>query len=385
MVTVALVEKNRCSFDRIEEYVLPLLYQEHQEDIVKNLKAKLNDYLWSVIKPYIDFVDIESGEDFLTIVCQKLIQHYPSRNPDEFFYHTEGSYSFPKKYMEIIHCQPLWSGYEKSKLENINNIGCLFSLKHSVIENRCIIISNRYDMSSPNFIMMDKITKEDILRVIRRRFFFSAILIKENTIVKYYYQTPTYLVCKIFGLTERDKIQKLSFSHLKYNLVFYFRQDKTKYINQIATRINGSQRIYGDVLVLHEMEDEIFANLSRHEFKRLNVLSYGRLYDRELKDDEIHTMEVVEIDKDGKEYKRKMFPYWSRYIIVERRMLRWKENRNRCINCYGEIINSVVCQKCYRIKFCSFKCQKEFDFYHSDECVKDSAFSENAKNTSSSG
>lgn len=373
MKTIAIVQKNRCSFDRIEEFASPLLYCEHSKEQRTILKEKLNDYLWSVVEPYVTFIDVADDQDLLGIICNKVTECFPDRKLDEFFYHTEGSYSFPKKYIEFIHCQPL-KDYQKSQIENINNLSCLFSLKHNVVENTCAIFANSYDLSLPNFTKLDSITKDDILRVIRRRFFFSALLIKENDMIKYYYQNPQYLITKVFGLTEKDNIEKMSFSHFKYNLTFYFQHDKTKYINKIATRINGTYRLHGDVLVLHELEENIFGNISIHEAKRLNVLSYGRLYDRQLKEDEVHTMPSVEVDENGNQTEKKVTPLWSRYIVVNKRMLKWENEKNKCINCGENIVRQLVCEKCYRVKYCSEKCRKEFDSYHWDECINPKSY-----------
>lgn len=369
MVTIAVIEKNQCLFPDLEKYAAHLLYREHSSEERKKIKEEINHYLWSTIEPYVKFVQIHPDDDFMTVVCNKLIQNFSDKNPDEFYYHTEASYSFPKRYLELIHCLPMWPEYQKDRQENINAIGCLFSLKHSVIENHCIVIANRYDLSAKHFVVMDSVTKEDILRVIRRRFFFSAILIKDQAMAKYYYQDPAYLISTIYHLGGKDTIEKLSVSHLKYNLVFYFQHDRDKYVNQIATRINGSFRLHGDVLMIHEMEENIFANLSIREAKRLNVLSYGRLYDRRLKDDEMHSIVSRALDENGKEIEKKQEPYWSRYIVVEKRMLIWKEKKNRCINCWQVMKKPIVCDRCYRVKFCSQNCQQEFHSYHQDECI----------------
>ncbi|XWV26127.1 hypothetical protein QJ857_gp0953 [Tupanvirus soda lake] len=374
MITIAVIEKNNCTFDKMEEHAACLLYAEHGEEERKKIKQNINNYIWSVIEPYVKFVDVDE-KDFLGTICDHLTNCFPGRKIDEeFFYHTEGSYSFPKKYIEFIHCQPLWKDYKDSQIENMNNLACLMSLKHNVIENTCVVFSNKYDLSAPHFTALESITKEDILRIVRRRFYFSAILIKDDQLVKYYYQNPSYLISKIYGLTEKENIQKLSQSILKYNLAFYFQHDKSKYVNKIATRINGLYRLHGDVIMLHEMEENVFANLSIHEAKRLNVLSYGRLYDRELKKEEIHTIDTVEVDDKGKQVEKKVTPLWSRYIVVNHRMLQWQEKKNKCINCYGEMKTPIVCDKCYRVKYCSYVCQKEFSSYHTDECINPKSY-----------
>lgn len=339
---VILIKKNKCNFDKLGDYANELLYHSGE---FKNIKTNINNYIWSVIEPYIEFINVD---DFLNDVCLNLIKPF-DKNPDDFFYHTEQSYSFPNQCIEIIYAQPLWDYHE----DNINNIGCLFSLKHTVIENNCIILINKYDLTAKNYAVMDDITKKDILRVIRRRFFFSAILIKNNKLIKYYYQEPKILIKKIFNLNENDNIQKLSFNILRYNFVFYFKQDDK--VNEIATRINGLYKLYGDVLIINEIEENVYANLSINEINKLNLLSFGSINDRELKDNEKH-----DIGDD-----KTIIPFWSKYIIVKNRLEKLKDN---CYYCHNKIINPVICEKCYRIKYCSKDCQQKHN--HFEDCIQ---------------
>lgn len=366
-ITIAVIEKNNCNFDRIEEFVLPLLYKEHEPSERKMLKEKLNAYIWSEMEKYVKFVDLKE-EDFISTVCTELTKCFPDKVYDDFYYHTEGSYSFPKKYIEFIHCQPLWSSYQKN--QNMNNIACLFSLKHNIIENNCVVFTNDFNLEKPHFTEISSITKEDIIRVIRRRYFFSAVLIRNDQFIKYYYQNPAYLVKEIYGLSENDNIKFLPMSLFRYNLLFYFQHDKTKNINKPATRMNGTYRLYGDVIMLHELEENIFGNLSIREAKQLNVLAYGRLYDRQLKPEEMHSATNYEIDENGAEKEKKIIPFWSRYVIGKKRMEKWNQTKNKCIYCCQEMTKPLVCSGCYRVKYCSETCQKDFSVYHADECLK---------------
>lgn len=365
--TIAVIDNNKCNFEKMTEFALPLLYKPHTSEESKRLKNLLNDYLWSEISKFITFIDIEHLEDVLPVGC-RIITEDMDHPMDHFYFHTESSYSYPKKYLEIIHCQPMWKEYVAEQPENVNSLGCLFSLKHSIIENKCVIIASKYIEQEPK-MALDSISKDDILRVIRRRYFNTAILIKENEMVKYYYQNASYLISQIYNLTEKDNIQTLPITLFKYNLKFCFQYDKNKYVNKIGTRINGLYKLYGDVIMFHELEDNIYGNLSLREAKRLNVLSYGRLYDRQLKDSEFIAPQDA-VDAEGKE--KKVTPIWSRYVIIENRMKKYK---NCCINC-DKILNTgiITCQYCYRIKYCSTKCEEEFNVLHYEDCLKSALF-----------
>lgn len=372
MITVAIIEKNRCSFDDIEKYMSPLLYRSISKDERLKLKKELDNYIWSIINPYVKIIETNK-ENLLEDSLRAITSNFPDKRIDgDFYFHTESSYSFPKRCLEILYFEPLWDNYKKFQLDNMNNLGCYFSLNHNVIENSCAILSNIYDMDADKNVVIGSTTKEDIIRVIKKRYMFSAILIKNDTIEKYYYQNPKYLICEIFGLTESDNINKISVELFGYKLTFYSIYDKNNYVNKIATRMNGSFRLYGNVLVIHELDDNINGNICEHEFKRLNVLSYGRKYDRESYKLESMKEEQIMIDENGNQSTKEIIPYRGRYVVVEEKMQKWKLAKNKCVNCGINIDKPkkpIICDKCFRVKYCSETCKKEFDRYHYEECI----------------
>lgn len=376
MVVIAEIMKNRCEFDEIEKYVGPILYKPYDKNENTQQKDLIENYIWSVMEPYISFTTIDfekQPESIFKQVCENLSSDFPNRIATDFLYDVSGSYSFTKNSLEIIHCVPLWNDYVQSELSNINNIGCLSCIDQRVIENKCIMISNKYSASSKtrDTMRIDSVEKSDIVRVIKRRYYFSAILIGNDNITKYYYQEPKYLLKEIFKLDESDTIEKVSVSVLGYNLTFYFRKENT-YVNEIATRINGMYKLKGDVLVIHEIDTNVYAGLSRKEIKRLNVLGYGRLYDREIKSSELHPTEVDTLDKDGKQTKKKVIPLWNRYLILDKRMVKWVSNKKCCISCgKPNLVNPIKCNKCFRALYCSQQCMMEFYGYHVDECINE--------------
>lgn len=366
MKSIALIEKNRCSFDDIEKYALPLLYQNLSNIDRKKIKIELNKYLWHQMAPYVKFIEInEKDNSIITDIINLIKGVFPDKNANDFYYHTEGSYSFPKKFIELIHAQPLWKEYENSQISNINNIGCLFSLSHTVIENNCILLANKYDLNAPNFVNLTNIVNEDITKVIRRRFFFTAILITDCQFNKYYYQNIDFLIKTIFNT---DDIESVSFTIFKYNLKYYFKKGLS-YRNKIATRIYGNQFIYGDVLVVHEMEDNIYANISVHELRRISILAYGSLTDRQLKPEENYELPLKEYDDNGKEYTKNVVPLWSRYIVIEKRMEKWGKSKNKCYLCNREIVDLAICNNCYRLKYCSKACMDIHNPEHVKDCI----------------
>ena len=383
MVKIALIRKNRCNFDRIGEFVVPLLHKpihSTPDESFNKLNDALNDYIWSQLEPAITFIDLDItlGVEMMEIICENIREDFPDKNPDEFFYMTESSYSTPEYFLEFVHAKPLWKSYVFDQISNMNNIGCLMSLRHNVIENNCILIVNKYDLSAPKFVSMTDCTKFHLIEVIRRRYFHSAILIKEKTIVQYYFQNPVALVVALFNLDyaieSTDTIDTMSLTLLKYNLLFYFKQDKQKFINKCATRLIGHHKMYGEVLVFHELEDKIFSNLDIEEVRRLNLLSYGRLEDRKLTAEESSSWNTDNSNSESNEKSNSAPALWSKYLVSEHRLLTlsMSEKNNKCMYCNSKIIKLVVCPHCFRPRYCSEKCcMNDFGRYHFKECIYD--------------
>lgn len=376
MIQIAIVDKNRIVFEDkdMEKYLVPLLYTDHEPNVRKQIKENLDKYLWSVIEPHITFVNIEK-DMLIETIAPKITEPYPDKQLNDFIYFTEGTYPSPKKYIEFIYCVPTWCSFDKSiqaQAENINSIGCLFSLKQTFIMNKCAIYAHKYDLTAEKFVVLDSLTKNDILKVIKQRYFYSAILVKDNVLKKYYYQNPAFLIKTVFG--DVETIENSKYTFLNYNLSFYLKLDKSNYVNEIATRLNGMYRLYGDVLILQQDEKNMMANINLNELWNLNRLAYGRLYDRELKGPEIINIKKYGPDEKGNEVEKLETPIWSKYIVVMYRLYKMLLNDDNCINCNKQLISPVICNKCYRIKYCSDQCKLEYNDYHYDECINPKSY-----------
>lgn len=372
-ITIAIVKKNNIIFDKMEDYVMPLLYKKYDKQNFKSMKDELHSYIWSMIKDYVVFEEINM-EDLIDVACHRLIEPFQEEQKDfgDFLFHTDSSYTFPKKYIEILYCQPGWKQYQTLQKENMNNIGCLCSIKQNIIENNCVLIGNTYDLKNECYVQKTSITKHDIIRIIKRRYFFSGIYIDDDVVCKYYYQNPKYLLTTVFNITEEDNLQHINCNLFNYNLSFYFKKKDMGNPNKICTRLNGSFLVKGPAMILNEMgnDEGQYINLSIREIKRLNVLSYGRLYDRELKNDEHHEKEETQFDEQQKkEVKKKVIPPWSKYIIINKRMHDWQDKKDKCIYCNKTMTKPVVCSLCYRVKTCDTCMHDYYTYYHKEDCL----------------
>lgn len=356
-VTVAVLTQTSELFENMAEYAAPLLYQILETNERRRLKIALNDYLWKTIEPHVSFHEVPlEQEAFLTSISQYLTTPFPEHEMSEFHYNIQASFTSPKTILEIAYAEPIWQQKDNPEtLPNTNALGCLFTLDHAIIRNTCIIIANGYDINQPKGAFMKSITREDILRVIRGRYFHSAVIVGHDSMTKMYYQKSEHIVEAVFGRDVLSEVKRLDVGLFKYCLVFHYLPEpngNTKYVNEICTRIAATKRFYGQVLVLNELHKDVNINLSTHELRRLNVLAYGSLADRDLR------FEEIDSDKCS-----------TKYSIVEARMKCWNYAQQQCFCCGEIIISPVKCTKCYRLKFCSEKCRENTVSEHQSECL----------------
>ncbi len=368
MVIVAVIQQNECEFTEMAQYAEPLLYTKLGDSVRKEMKQELNNYLWDVMGKFVTLVDIPI-EFLIEHILNYTTNKFPGKDVGSDFLHiTDISYAMPKKYLEIIHSKPQWPDFPK--LENVNSIASLFSIEHRYAEHTAVIIANSYDTSQPKSVKLTDITKKDLLAVIRRRFLHTAVMISENSLHKYYYQDLSVLLSSALdiSLDEEGTVQKLYFENINYGLTMYWNPNNTtKKINKIATRINGCYRVNGDVLLTNEMGENIPANLSIREVKRLNVLSYGRLCDRQLSPFEIRKEEKITVNDQGKEEKKEVITPWNKYLVMDERMKKWKGIK--CIYCGIIAEKKLKCNLCYRAVYCSLECWKKYSAHHREECM----------------
>jgi hypothetical protein len=361
----------------MEEFCTPLLYKawnldqkESNEEMIR-LNTTINDYIWSTIEPYVSFIEAQTPEKLIEDSCVRIVKDVDGneqKSTDYYNFHTESSYTSEKRHLEIIFATPNLE--EKKATLKLNAYGCLCSLSHTIVENNCILLANEYDISSPStkYLKLTSITKDDLVRVIRRRYFYSAVLIKDNQMCKYYYQNPQYLVKTIFEHDEEKDLQVTPTNILKYQLRMIhrdFKKNSNQYLNQIATRIAGKTRLYGDILILNMIDENVYYNISIHELRRLNVLSYGRIYDRQLKSEEDSELGNL---LTGQSNQRQI--YMSRYVLLHRRMKIYHEKlKNRCHYCEKLVETPITCTGCYRFKYCSNSCLKDDQGAHKDDCI----------------
>ncbi len=141
-----------------------------------------------------------------------------------------------------------------------------------------------------------------------------------------------------------------------YMIEMYFVDDNLK-INNIATRLSG-KLITGSVILVCKDENELYQNFYIKELDNLNtiytlMINDFKLNKRELLPERINTLQVV---------KNKYYCLKKQFGKVEKKCYTCGLNPKKNIKIYN-------CQGCYRITYCSAKCQRKDFPRHKIDCL----------------
>lgn len=339
MYTIAIIRTQTIQFD-MEPYVRPLLYMETNKASREVFKAQVNAALWQYIQEHIEFRTI-AQENIMDVACHAMIEAWPDRNENDFQFHTQISYAFNKGTLELLHVIPRFDHARKA-----NTIGSLLSLQHTWIDGTCVLFMNAHH---ENNIALTNIQSAHILRALRKRFYHSAILLRNDQYYKYYYQNAEYLIHAIFNTQQTETS---TFQFYAHTLQMYFQWNDTLVVNKIATRIHGRYPLYGPVLLFHTWEDKVHASLSITEVQRFNRLAFGPL--------------TLRIEKPCEELTTQN--YYNRYMHIQDCERKLKQV---CQACAKPLTHFLSCTKCFRLKACSRTCQQQLLASHKSDCIND--------------
>lgn len=324
---LAVIRKNNIDLVSINFGVLvyPLLYKQSNDES-KMLKNSLERVIWEKLLEYVTFIECDTEFESIEKGCVEIVKGSTSGDHETISFNTETSFITPKNMYQYIYGIEFNSDSKEINItnDNMNHYGSIINLDHKAVAGTIVLI--KYEYVNEQLKMAD-VNEKDVTKLFRKRYCQSTILIKpDETLVKYYYQTPDKLISTVLG----DAEQK-SLTIFNYTLHFTFRKDATV-INPIATRMLG-MRVYGDVLIFHETREGVFGQLSRRELKRLNVLSYA------------NTIEL----------KQEQQP-WEKYALMNLYIKDFNDKKTTCMKCNGTINTLYQCTKCYRIRICSPEC-----------------------------
>lgn len=213
----------------------------------------------------------------------------------------------------------------------------------------------------------DNITVNNIANILYSKFIHKGIYIGVNeneNIIEFDYSSHPIEFYKIEKEEDFDNFKIIDAVFMGFSLCMVIQKNPiNNTINKRATRIFGTHRINGDVLLISKSTHEYY-DLSTTIFNKIHCLSYGPLKLRELDENEKQAESVHE-----QKYKSTQTAL-NKYVILDKKYADYKNKYNKCYNCNDTFSDKIlVCNGCYRLRYDSLECQKEDWVNHKKECL----------------
>ncbi|ARF09779.1 hypothetical protein Indivirus_3_28 [Indivirus ILV1] len=203
----------------------------------------------------------------------------------------------------------------------------------------------------------DSVNMDELTDIVYSKFVHKGIFIpmdEKKEIVEYeYFNHPL----EYFETTENNyfKYKLIETTFIGFHLGFFYEVNSDT-INKRATRMIGTQKIFGNVVLLNKLPHE-FQDIDKSLFKKLSDLSYGVLDQRELTTSENRENEKV----------NNLPVVMNRYCILNNRYSNYK---NICDGCKKELSSTKLkCMGCFRTRYHDQECQKNHWNQHSNDCL----------------
>lgn len=351
---IAVICQNQIDLTLMEPYLAPMLYRALDHETAYHAKKLLSAFIRHTVQPCVKFVDCVSGdtESIIATACREIAAARPQHGISDLNIMTTVSYSTSKTVLEVMHAETISECKNQFASDttihitkdNVNALACFMSLDHQIIIYTAVLLANRYTTDANRFALRST-TWDDILKVVRRRFYLTAMRCEGATWVKMRYQHLEYLQHAVFGPA---KVIKKRLNFLKYYLVLIYMENTNAALNVTLTRL-VNRPIHGVGLVLNETAQDVYTNLSCHEMQNIMDLAQNPMAFREIQSHELNM---------------------TSYMIVASRL---RTLQPKCHNKNCRELPTIQCQRCMRIRYCSTQCQNQDLEQHTPECCCDTA------------
>lgn len=242
--------------------------------------------------------------------------------------------------------------YKSNKIdhENIkqNELGSILTIENNDILGNAVLIKSKI---GNNYLCETSSMDKDLLYdLIYNRIFHKGIIVKTNgEIDEFEFNKNPFENLDV----DISNYRYIELQFLKFDFILFIQLDpKPNEINKKITRIAGTYKVHGDVIMISQATINNFLNIDKILFDKIDEISWGNLSDRKLTEEE---------NKDG-EHINNLPIVMNRYCVLEKRL---KENINKFQN------KKLICTGCYRTKYSNATEQAKDWQYHKNNCLFD--------------
>lgn len=254
--------------------------------------------------------------------------------------------------------QVCYVGTENNNSTSSPNNICSYLTGEKVYGNAVFLSSRISQLGTcvPNSTHMD-----DIANILYSKFVHKGIYVSTNDnqdVIEFdYFKHPI----EYYNITNEDDLKNYNIKDIEFmgfSLCMVL-ESSSSILNKRATRIFGTQKVKGDVLIISKSPHEYY-DLTHAMYKKIQDLSYGTLKSRELDEEE---------KQEGK-LSNGLPVINNKYVILEKRYDNFKKKGHLCFHCNNKFVGTeLTCTGCYRVKYHTVECQKDSWDTHKKECL----------------
>lgn len=294
-------------------------------------------YLKDLIKDHIQFIGVESTDEMMDLVVNTI------GLSGENIASTSHCGDDVSSIMQLCHFSPKRNNLPENQ-DDINYLCSFLNTGRELIYGDAVFLkSNILDNGICAPVTVDI---NDIVGTLYRKLMPTCSMIKTDGSI----HEIKFLNDPIVEVLKRNisEFESVEVPILDHNLIVFFEKDSTtKLINKRASKLIGTSKVYGDVVVVLMETENSYGTVDKQLLENLLTLSSGEISNRDVTDDERHKDKTI----DG------LPVVTNRHRILQKRTVDYKK---RCgnSNCSSDgDTSSNVCTGCYRVNYCSKECQ----------------------------
>ena len=344
---IALIKPNKLEYNNLSIVLGKDELKDLNQDNILIVEVPSNDELVQYISELVDFDE--------KVVCDCNIIYESNEFIYQMFFLNNGSLKV----------------YGKNETKLINEVASHFNGLSDSIYNNAVIV--KYGLNDNMTAKNASVSMDDLNDILYRKLFKRAIMIEpdssQNEIITYKSSVFEYFELKNLDKEYIDNnlcILEVAVYGFYFNIIYekYPESDK---INKSVTKLLGRGKLNGKCIIALKVTDNEFIDLNPSDYEKIITICSNTLIIRNLDDEEKPVVKHEDYDE-----KINGLPVIkNRFISLNNRFNKYEDKCHNCNELFKNESNlkALICSGCYRMKYCSHKCQNNNWLYHKKECL----------------
>ena len=311
-------------------------------------EASVHQYLNDLVKDHVAFVSVASTDEMMNTIVDTIglststiaTTTHCCDDADNIF--------------QVCHLNPKRNNLNEDQ-ETINYLASFLGIGKEIIYGNAVFLKSA--ITESGLCVPSDVTLDNIVDILRKKITPRCVVIKaDGTIEEIKFLNNPFTDSLNRNVEDFDSIEV---PILEYNLLLYFEKEAvTKVLNKKASKLMGTTKVYGDVVIIMMDTENDFGYLTKDLLDNLLTLSSGDISTRDITDEERHKDEKI----------NDLPLVFNKHRILQSRLLAHKIVCGQP-SCNKELQTGTnTCTGCYRINYCTKECQAQHWSQHRHTC-----------------